>query len=88
MRHRVIGSAARIITDARALGILCRPTHEHGPYMLGSAYDVSGSAFILWEPGNKRHLLCPSPEQMTMPWELTTEALVTAELRYEQETPW
>lgn len=89
MRQRVIGTASKIIGEARSLGLLARPTYNEYPYMVGCAYDVSGIHFQLWDAGDgKSKPIAPSPEQMTMPWELVTKAIVIDELRIEREEPW
>lgn len=74
----ITGNASKIIREALALKLLCRPTWDGSGYLYGSAYEVTPLGFYLWTPKERRQISI-TPTEATMLWELVTKEMVEAE---------
>jgi hypothetical protein len=79
------GYAPIIIAQALELGILCRPMHS-SRVGVGEALEVTKDTFWLVS-GNETVVFCPTPDELTQTWELTTRDLVRSEWQQSCEEP-
>lgn len=87
----VIGPAHIIISQALRLGILCRPVYHDtripARVSSGEALEVSRDAFWLVDGSGGSYRFNPSPEELTLDWELSTKDIIVSEWDKSQGDP-